>query len=70
MPILEHTYEVIGQTVKICLPGEKPVHLDKPTLKAVIDNIHRTRMFYATEEAFQRALNLYEGALRLLENQS
>lgn len=68
MPTVESTYEVIGQTVKIQLHGSEAVHMNKATLKLVIENIERSRQSYANDEAYQRALSLYQGALRLLEN--
>lgn len=67
MPILNTaTYEVTYGVVAITFPSGEIIHMNEKTLRVVIDNIHRNRDHYVTEAAFQEALSVYQGALKLL----
>lgn len=70
MPIKTHaTYKVTDDFVEIQFDFGEPVKMNAATLKTVLDNIYRNRNQYATDQAYQEALNIYENALKLLKGQ-
>ena len=61
-------YAMQGDAVIIRRWGWPDVILDKENLLVSIQNIKNNRASFATEEAYQKQLSLYRGALDFLEN--
>lgn len=47
--------------------GQKEIHLTKAECLVAIENIKKERALYKTEEAFQKELGKFQGALDYLE---
>jgi hypothetical protein len=69
MPMLKHSITVPRSGfVDIHVAGMR-FRFDEQAIRRAIKNTKKGREHFATEEAYQDVLSLYEQALRLLENE-